>query len=300
MNNFLLSMIICLDNSSLDFEFYEKTLREFANSFGYHLQIDGEPFQYKYFEKILDLCERLNIKDIGIRVNEKIDESQIELIRKYNIRSVMFRYDSIYVEENTNLTKRCNFPTEISLIIDKKNIYEIDKIIKWAIKKHINLIVLERGIIAKYRKKSIDVLSKDQYRYIMEKVVKHNHKHRNIGIALSHCPNKILLHKDRQSDFKTGGCSAGIISCAIDINGNIIPCLPLYNVVEGNIKNDSLLQVWDNSETFNKLRNRGLLKGKCGKCTYKNLCGGCRAESLYKKNDLLDEDDTCWNENVRG
>lgn len=120
MNNFLLSMIICLDNSSLDFEFYEKTLREFANSFGYHLQIDGEPFQYKYFEKILDLCERLNIKDIGIRVNEKIDESQIELIRKYNIRSVMFRYDSIYVEENTNLTKRCNFPTEISLIIDKK------------------------------------------------------------------------------------------------------------------------------------------------------------------------------------
>ena len=102
MNNFLLSMIICLDNSSLDFEFYEKTLREFANSFGYHLQIDGEPFQYKYFEKILDLCERLNIKDIGIRVNEKIDESQIELIRKYNIRSVMFRYDSIYVEENTN------------------------------------------------------------------------------------------------------------------------------------------------------------------------------------------------------
>lgn len=295
MNNFLLSMIICLDENSLDIEYYNRTLNEFAKSFGYHLQIDGSPFKYKYIEEILKTCKELGITDIGIRTDEKITEINVDMIKKYNIRSIMFRYDSINLNDNMILAKKLNCVTEISIILNSVNIKDIDNIIKWAEKEKVNLLVLERSIISKYRSKDIKALSKIQYKYIMEKILKYNHKSNSMGIALSHCPNKILLHKERTSNYEIGGCSAGIISCAIDINGNIIPCLPLYKIAVGNIKNDNILEVWNQSKVFNELRNRNNLKGKCGRCKYKQLCGGCRAEAFYQTGDLLEQDNTCWN-----
>ena len=35
------------------------------------------------------------------------------------------------------------------------------------------------------------------------------------------------------------------------------------------------------------------LKGKCQECTYKMICGGCRATALALKKSLLEEDPLC-------
>ena len=35
------------------------------------------------------------------------------------------------------------------------------------------------------------------------------------------------------------------------------------------------------------------LKGECGKCDYRELCGGCRQKAYYYNGDLLAEDPTC-------
>ena len=103
MNNFLLSMIIALDSKSLDVDFYKKVLTEFVDGFGYHLQIDGEPFDYYAFEQILKICYDLQIKDIGVRTSKKITKDDISLLKKYNIRSIMFKHDCEFIEETFTL-----------------------------------------------------------------------------------------------------------------------------------------------------------------------------------------------------
>jgi len=293
MNNFLLSLILCLDENSIEYEYYEKLLIEFADGFGFHLQIDGKPFSYKYLEKILELCDKIKITNIGIRTNEIVTKEKIDMLKKYNVRSILFRYDDNKTPENIKVTKENNFPIEVSLILDKNNIKKIDNIIKWAETNEISLLVLERSIISKYRNIEINSLEKEDYKYIMEKILKYNKDGHKTGIALSHCPNKILLHPERKSS-DSGGCSAGAISCAIDNKGNVIPCLALYKIIVGNIKEKSINEIWNKSEIFKNLRNKSNLEGKCKLCKYKTLCGGCRAESYYKDNNLYGEDSTCW------
>ena len=294
MNNFLLYMIICLNGTSPELKYYEKILREFSINFGYHLQIDGNPFEYKKLENILQICQKLNITDIGLRTNENVTEKNMKLIKKYNIRSIMYKDGNKHLIHNIALAQNYNISTEISVVLSKNNIHDIDKIIKKCKENKINLLVLERSIISKYRNQETEPLGPEEYKYIMNKIIKHNQNQEKPGIALSHCPNKILLHKDNKYDNNIGGCSAGIISCAIDINGNIIPCLPLYKIILGNIQENSLYEIWEKSGICIKLRDRNNLKGKCGACVYKSLCGGCRAESFYLTGDLFNEDKTCW------
>ncbi len=89
------------------------------------------------------------------------------------------------------------------------------------------------------------------------------------------------------------GCTAGITSIAVDSIGNIKPCTRA-NYIVGNVLTDELTAVWSENEILIKLRNRDNLLGKCGKCKYRMLCGGCRVTAFNKYHNLLEEDDQCW------
>ena len=296
MNRPILSMIICLSKKSLPIEYYKKLVYDFSNNFGYHIQIDGEPFQYKELEELLKLLKELDIRDIGIRTNEKITQKEADLICRYNIRSIMFRHNNKYLDNNLKIAKENDISTEVSIILEKKNIDNINNVINNYEQKGINLLIFERSIIAKYRDTNYDPLEPKEYKIVMKKILDYNLTRHKMGIAISHCPNKILLHNHEKYIENIGGCSAGIISCAINDNGDVIPCLPLFKVILGNISSDSIIDIWNNSSIIKKLQNRRLLKGKCGRCEFINSCGGCRAESYYKYNSLFEEDITCWKE----
>jgi radical SAM protein with 4Fe4S-binding SPASM domain len=94
------------------------------------------------------------------------------------------------------------------------------------------------------------------------------------------------------ADF-IGGCGAGRLYCSLSPQGDVHPCVFLpVNV--GNLKTQNFQDVWLNSSLFKALRNRGNLKGTCGKCAYKYICGGCRARSAaYHNGDMLDSDPGC-------
>jgi radical SAM protein with 4Fe4S-binding SPASM domain len=77
------------------------------------------------------------------------------------------------------------------------------------------------------------------------------------------------------------GCIAGISYCRIYANGDVTPC-PYLPVIAGNLRDTSLPEIWKNSEVFLALRDFDRLQGKCGVCTYKTICGGCRARSFSR------------------
>jgi radical SAM protein with 4Fe4S-binding SPASM domain len=90
-----------------------------------------------------------------------------------------------------------------------------------------------------------------------------------------------------------GGCPAGRIYCNIQPNGDVTPCMfmPEYPVA-GNLRKQSFKEIW-NSETFQTLRDRTRLKGKCRECKFAIVCGGCRAKAAAHEGDYLASDPTC-------
>lgn len=89
------------------------------------------------------------------------------------------------------------------------------------------------------------------------------------------------------------GCLAGDEVIYIQANGDIGVCsyIPL---VAGNIRSRSLKETILSSTLFNLLKDyKDKLKGKCGICDFKYLCGGCRACALALTGELLGEDSRC-------
>jgi radical SAM protein with 4Fe4S-binding SPASM domain len=96
----------------------------------------------------------------------------------------------------------------------------------------------------------------------------------------------------------TGGCAAGVSGITILQDGTLVPCRRL-DIPIGNIRKDSLREVWATSEVLLKLRDRKSYKGKCRICKRWASCRGCRAiayaYSCSKgKDDFLSEDPQCF------
>jgi radical SAM protein with 4Fe4S-binding SPASM domain len=93
------------------------------------------------------------------------------------------------------------------------------------------------------------------------------------------------------ADF-IGGCGAGRLYCSLSPQGDVHPCVFLpINV--GNLKVEKFSAIWLNNKLFNDLRDRSKLKGTCGKCSYKFICGGCRARANAYHNDVFSSDVGC-------
>jgi AdoMet-dependent heme synthase len=74
------------------------------------------------------------------------------------------------------------------------------------------------------------------------------------------------------------GCIAGISYCRIYANGDITPC-PYLPVKVGNIRDTPFSEIWEKSPVFSALRDTDKLTGKCGRCSFRRDCGGCRARA---------------------
>jgi radical SAM protein with 4Fe4S-binding SPASM domain len=91
-----------------------------------------------------------------------------------------------------------------------------------------------------------------------------------------------------------GGCGAGRMYSAIQPNGIVTPCVFLPIPV-GDLRSESFIDIWKNAEVMQSLRERHDLKGHCGTCDYKNVCGGCRARAYAYFNDIKAPDIGCIN-----
>ncbi|RUM86906.1 MAG: radical SAM/SPASM domain-containing protein, partial [Thermodesulfatator sp.] len=93
-------------------------------------------------------------------------------------------------------------------------------------------------------------------------------------------------------DAVTRGCLAGTGFCFISHRGIVQTCG--YLEIEcGNLRRQSFPEVWWGSEVFRNLRDFKKYKGKCGRCEYIRVCGGCRARAYEATGDYLEEEPLC-------
>ena len=78
----------------------------------------------------------------------------------------------------------------------------------------------------------------------------------------------------------------------INHHGDVYPSrfLPLS---AGNLTTQSLADVYCDSSLFVSLRDSSKLKGKCGRCSFRKVCGGSRARAYAVTGDLLAEEPCC-------
>jgi radical SAM protein with 4Fe4S-binding SPASM domain len=103
---------------------------------------------------------------------------------------------------------------------------------------------------------------------------------------------KQIAYEKAVGGLESGGCMAGTQYCRITPQGDVTPC-PYMNVVAGNVRDQSFGEIWRTSSVLQELRDLKQLKGRCGRCEFNELCGGCRCRAYAAHGDYLAEDPAC-------
>jgi radical SAM protein with 4Fe4S-binding SPASM domain len=112
----------------------------------------------------------------------------------------------------------------------------------------------------------------------------------------SKCQPQIMRHAyagDPESgllDYATR-CPCGVQYCRITPDGKVTPC-PYMPVEAGDLASASFGEIWRESRVFRELRATEL-GGRCGRCEFRIVCGGCRARAYAEEGDWLAEDPAC-------
>ncbi len=190
--------------------------------------------------------------------------------------------------------------------ITPNRIDQIEEIIKLAKKCNVKRVSL--GPVIPTGKAKIDkslLLSPEEKKTLINTILTLRLKYPGISIStedpvkFSICPKEWDYGEFdyKRKDF-IGGCSAGIINMNVLSDGTITPCsmmlTPIVNVKEKSPK--EILKIYTSSDVISNLVERNV-KGKCGICKFKRLCGGCRATAEGITGDYLEEDPTCWKVN---
>jgi radical SAM protein with 4Fe4S-binding SPASM domain len=176
---------------------------------------------------------------------------------------------------------------QVNTTVTQQNHGEIDEIMSLAEGLGVEnfhlffLVPTGRGI------KIVDI-SPAMYENMIKTTFAKTGKHR-LNVRPSCAPQFMRIAKDMGIDMRQWirGCIAGLYYCRVYPNGDVTPC-PYLPIKLGNIREKTFGKIWFGSEVFKNLRDFNMLKGKCGACDYRSLCGGCRARAYGLSSDFID------------
>ena len=90
----------------------------------------------------------------------------------------------------------------------------------------------------------------------------------------------------------TKGCLGGQGFAFVAYNGVVQPCGYL-ELPAGDIRQAPFSRIWAESVLFRQLRNLEEYHGKCRRCEYRRVCGGCRARAYALTGDVLGDEPIC-------
>ena len=88
------------------------------------------------------------------------------------------------------------------------------------------------------------------------------------------------------------GVNDGNGFCFISHIGDVYPS-GFLQLSGGNVRTASLASIYRDAPLFRALRDPSLLKGKCGRCEFREICGGSRARAYAVSGDELAEEPCC-------
>ena len=177
----------------------------------------------------------------------------------------------------------------------KGNRRELAQLIEWAAEEgavSFNLYFL----VATGRGARLSDLEPAEYEDLLGALVGYHRQYLGRMMVRAKCaPHFMRLLHQQAPDSPILGyetrCPCGVQYCRITPDGQLTPC-PYMPTPAGDLRRESFATIWNESPLFTALR-AGQLEGKCGKCEYRGLCGGCRARALALEGSYLAADPSC-------
>ncbi len=151
-------------------------------------------------------------------------------------------------------------------------------------------------LVAVGRGTKMSDLTSDEYEDLLGELVEHHERYLGRMMVRAKCaPHFMRLVHQRvpQSpilNYETR-CPCGTQYCRVTPDGKLTAC-PYLPVPAGDLRTHSFSEIWHTSGLFREIR-KGEYGGKCGKCEYRRLCGGCRARAFALEGDYLASDTSC-------
>ena len=213
-----------------------------------------------------------------------------------------------------NCLRACDVPFQINMTVTRYNAHQLDDIFVLAeslgaVAVHLFMLV-PVGCGEEFAEE--DMLSAEEYERLLEHIAQKEHSGRlEVKVTCgphyervvreqkltdtpqsqdSHsCPGQ---HPGPKHGPMSKGCLAGSGVLFVGHSGDVFPCgyLPIHC---GNILEIPLAQIWADSEDLAKMRDTHQLKGKCGVCAYRGVCGGCRARAFAATGDYMEAEPMC-------
>ncbi len=272
----------------------------------------GEPLLREDIFEIVRYATEKGLR-VVVGTNGTLITPQVaEKLLKAGVRRVSISIDCAYAEEHDEFRgvrgayeealkgieacKKAGLEFQINTTVTKRNLRELEKIYALAQKlgaaaHHIFLLVpTGRGKVIEDEE-----ISPEDYEQVLNWM---SNAGKEMPMKATCAPHfvRVLRQKGKQGgrdlDASASGCMGGTGFAFISRTGEVNPCgyLP---VRAGNIREQPFREIWENSKLFKDLRNRKALKGKCGACEYKFICGGCRARAYAKFGDYMAEEPYC-------
>lgn len=203
------------------------------------------------------------------------------------------------------ISKKHGLPFQINTTITRTNLHLIEKILRLAmdlgaVAHHIFLLV-PTGRGKELQDQEISALD---YEKTLHWFYEQNHQV-NLQLKATCAPHyyRILRQRAKKEgkkitpqthglDAMTRGCLGGISFCFISHIGQVQPCGYL-ELNCGNVRHQSFPEIWEKSPIFKDLRNFDGYGGKCGRCEFRKVCGGCRARAYEITGDYMAEEPYC-------
>lgn len=238
-----------------------------------------------------------NISKVTLQTNGYIQNLPLEELQGFDYIHLSFDIDengvrNISSKNTIALAKdleKIGVKPYLFTTVHKKNINYIDEIVETANK---NGVPIAFNFCIDTGKDKELLLTKQEKIIAIKKLLEYEKQGKINRLKHPYVNSLKGMCLDLNEPFRIkGGCTAGIASCSILANGDVIPC-PFVRIKVGNIHEKPLEEIWMKSELFQVLRDRRNYEG-CGNCKHLAYCGGCRRSAYQGTNKLNGFDVNC-------
>lgn len=241
-------------------------IMEYANELGYKWGMTSNGMLIN--DEILKKMEKTEMGSISISLDGLKETHE-------SFRKVPGSFDKII----DNIKKLQSVPSiktvQVTTVANKKNLKELEKLYKLMIKLHIaSWRVVNVDPIGRAKENEDILLDKDEYKYLFDFIRKKREE--NIIDVEYGCSHYLGVNLEKEIRDTYFSCVTGIYVASILSNGDIFVCPNVERrkeLIQGNIKNDSFIEVWENK--FKPFRNeRRTIGNKCKECSNWKFCLG--------------------------
>lgn len=275
---------------------------EFADMGGIHVTLSGgEVFLHKDIIRIMQHCRE---KDMQISILSNLialKDIQIPFIKAANVSLIQVSLYSMIPEHHDKITTvkgsfdktkaaieklvAADIPVQISCPLMQANKDDYRDVLKYAqslnIKAQTDYIMMAEANFC--TDNLANRLTLEQTEKVIRDIIEYDIDYHNGMEKMKPISEEIKFDLER---FKRQPlCGAGINDCCITENGDVYPCAGWQAMVVGNVYQQSLKDIWENSEKLKMIRR--ITQGdfpQCLECEARDYCAMCLVRNYNESN----------------